>query len=220
MYGTLVFATLAVIVLLSLFIIVTGFGIDENTHLEIGNNEIEMRPWRFLWFIPLLGILFVFAKTSGDSFSSFDEIAKTSKKKWHTIYTNNINADVTVSTEHVTLNPKKSVTRDDKEKLFTAGTYIPLHLSSKTVTITATNKHDSTSKEAELTDDNFIEKWPKGTNPDKTNGRITKIEYRSTSTPLKWFGMTVEKTSYDEARITVEYKGTDDPSTKQLFGED
>lgn len=149
---------LAVIVLLSLFIIVTGFGIDENTHLEIGNNEIEMRPWRFLWFIPLLGILFVFAKTSGDSFSSFDEIAKTSKKKWHTIYTNNINADVTVSTEHVTLNPKKSVTRDDKEKLFTAGTYIPLHLSSKTVTITATNKHDSTSKEAELTDDNFIEK--------------------------------------------------------------
>ena len=64
MYGILVFATLAVIMLLSLFIIVIGLGIDENTHLGIGNNKIDMHPWQFLWFIPLLGILFVFAKTS------------------------------------------------------------------------------------------------------------------------------------------------------------
>lgn len=197
------------------FIIIMLLG----TFICIGDREMTNKTYylRLLWLIPLVGILFVFAKTS--SCPDFDEIAKTSTEKWHTIYTNNINADVTVSTEHVTLNPKKSVTRDDKEKLFTTGTYIPLHFSSKTVTITATNKHDSTSKEAKLTEENFIEKWPKDTNPDKTNGRITKIEYRSTAIPLKWFGMIVEKTSYDEARITVEYKGTDDPSTKQLFGD-
>ena len=93
-------------------------------------------------------------------------------------------------------------------------------MSNRTVTITATNKHDSTSKEAKLTQENFIEKWPKGTNPDKSNGHITKIEYRSTPFTLKWFGITVEKKSYEEARITVEYEGTNDPSTKQLFGEE
>lgn len=218
MYETLVFATLAVIMLLSLFIIAIGLGIDENTHLGIGNNKIDMHPWRFLWFIPLLGSLFVFAKTS--QYHDFDDITKTSTKQWHTIYTNNINANITVATDDITLNPKKPITRKDKEKLFTKGQFIQFSLSSNTVTITATNKNDSTSKEAKLTEDNFIEKWPKGTNPDKSSGRITKIEYRSTPFTLKWFGLTVEKKSYDEARITVEYDGTNDPSTKQLFDED
>lgn len=216
MYISLVLATLAVIMLLSLFIIVIGLGIDENTNLEIDNNEVKARPWLFLWLIPLLGILFVFAKTS--SCPDFDEVAKTSTEKWHTIYTNNINADVTVTANNTTLNPKKPVTSGDKEKMFTADDLIPFNLSNRTVTITATNKRDSTSKEAKLTQENFIEKWPKGTNPDKSNGSITKIEYRSTPFTLKWFGMTVEKKSYDEARITVEYEGTDDPSTKKLFG--
>lgn len=156
MYIFLVIGTLAVIALLSLFIIVIGLGIDENTHLEIENNEIEMRPWRFLWFIPLLGILILFAKTSNNP--DFDEIAKTSTEKWHTIYTNNINANVTVTADNITLNPKKPVTSGDKEKMFTADDLIPLNLSNRTVTITATNKRDSTSKEAKLTQENFIEK--------------------------------------------------------------
>lgn len=205
MHTTLVGITLIIIMLLGVFI-------------YIGDREMTNKTYylRLLWLIPLLGILFVFAKTS--SCPDYDEIAKTSTEKWHTIYTNNINADITVSTEHVTLNPKKSVTRADKEKLFTKGTVIQFSLSRNTVTITATNKRDSTSKEAKLTEENFIEKCPKGTNPDKSNGRITKIEYRSTPIALKWFGMTVEKKSYDEARITVEYEGTNEPSTKQLFG--
>ena len=200
----------------AIFIIAIGLGVDENTNLETDDGE-KMHPWRLLWFIPLLGIVFVFNKTS--SCPDLDQIAKTSTEKWHTVYTNNINADVTVTTDNITLNPNKPVTKKDKEKLFTGGQFIQFSLSSNTVTITATNKNDSTSKEAKLTENNFIEKWPKGTNPDKSNGRITKIEYRSTPINLKWFGMTVEKTSYDEARITVEYNGTNDPSTKQLFNE-
>mgnify|MGYP007065561094 CR=1 FL=1 len=168
--------------------------------------------------MPLIGILFVFAKTS--RCPDLDEITKTSTEKWHTIYKNNINADVTVATDDITLNPKKPITRKDKEKLFTKGQFIQFSLSSNTVTITATNKNDSTSKEAKLTEDNFIEKWPKGKKHDKSKGRITKIEYRSTPITLKWFGLNIQKTSYNEARITVEYGATDDESTAQLFGED
>ena len=196
------------------FIIIMLLG----TFICIGDREMTNKTYylRLLWLIPLLGILIIFAKTS--SCPDFDEIAKTSTEKWHTIYTNTINADVTIATDNITLNPKKPITRTDKEKLFTEGTIIQFSLSNRTVTITATNKRDSTSKEATLTQENFVEKWPKGTNPDKSNGHITKIEYRSIPVPLKWFDLTVEKKSYNEARITVEYNSTNDPSTKQLFG--
>lgn len=208
MYISLVLATGAIIMLFGIFILIIGLGLGD---------DIEAHPCQLLWLIPLIGILFISDKTTQPP--DFDEVAKTSTEKWHTVYTNSINANVTVTADNITLNPKKPVTSGDKEKLFTASDLIPFNLSNRTVTITATNKHDSTSKEAKLTQENFIEKWPKDTNPDKSNGRITKIEYRSTSIPLKWFGMIVEKKSYDEARITVEYKGTDDPSTKQLFGD-
>ena len=219
MHISLVLITWAVIVLSAIFIIAIGLGIDENTNLETDDGEkVKVQPLKFLWFIPLLGISFLFAKTT--NCPDTDNIAKTSTEKWHTVYTNNINADVTVTTDHVTLNPKKLFTKEDKENLFTAHGLLPIGLSSNTVTITATNKNDSTSKDVTLTENNFIEKWPKGTNPDRTNGHITKIEYRSTPIALKWFGMTVEKTSYDEARITVKYDSTKDPSTKQLFGND
>lgn len=206
MYISLVLATGAIIMLFGIFILIIGLGLGD---------DIEAHSWQLLWLIPLIGILFIFVKTN--QCPDFDEVAKTSTEKWHTVYTNSINANVTVTADNITLNPKKPVTSDDKEKLFTAGDLIPFNLSNRTVTITATNKRDSTSKEAKLTQENFIEKWPKDTNPDKSSGRITKIEYRSTPFTLKWFGLTVEKKSYDEARITVEYNGTNDPSTKQLF---
>lgn len=128
----------------------------------------------------------------------------------------------------MTLNPKKLITKGDTEKFFSSndtlmgtllGTNDPNDARAD-VTITATNKNDSTSKDATLTKDNFIEKWPKGVNHNKSKGRITKIEYRSTPITLKWFGIPVQKTSYNEARITVEYGATGDESTKQLFGED
>jgi hypothetical protein len=186
--------------------------------LSLGDDKHNKKhPFRLLWLIPLILIAILFERTG--SIPDYNKIVKHSTEKWHTIYKNNINADVTVATDDITLNPKKPITRKDKEKLFTKGQFIQFSLSSNTVTITATNKNDSTSKEAKLTEDNFIEKWPKGTNPDKSSGRITKIEYRSTPFTLKWFGLTVKNKSYDETRITVEYNGTNDPSTKQLFSE-
>lgn len=184
----------------------------------------KKHPWRALLIIPVIWIGIVFSDTS---IINYDDIAKHSTEKWYTVYTNNINANVTVTTDDMTLNPKKLITKDDKKKLFNPdrGFFYSLVTPSdddddRDVTITATNKQDSTSKNAILTKDNFIEKWPKGVNYNKSKGRITKIEYRSIPVTLKWFGIPVQKTSYNEARITVEYGATGDESTKQLFGED
>ena len=194
--------------------------------LSLGDDKHNKKhPFRLLWLIPLILIAILFERTG--SIPDYNKIAKYSTEKWHTVYTNNINADVTVTTDDMTLNPKKLITKDDKKKLFNPdrGFFYSLVTPSdddddRDVTITATNKQDSTSKNAILTKDNFIEKWPKGVNYNKSKGRITKIEYRSTPITSKWFGIPVQKTSYNEARITVEYGATGDESTAQLFGED
>lgn len=194
--------------------------------LSLGDDKHNKKhPFRLLWLIPLILIAILFETTG--SIPDYNKIAKHSTEKWHTVYTNNINADVTITTGNMTLNPKKLITKDNKEKLFASEQNWFYELitpsddkNDEDVTITATNKTDSTSKEAILTKDNFIEKWPKGVNHNKSKGRITKIEYRSTPITLKWFGIPVQKTSYNEARITVEYEATGDESTAQLFDED
>ena len=198
--------------------LICGLSLSDDKH----NKK---HPFRLLWLIPLILIAILFERTG--SIPDYNKIVKHSTEKWHTVYTNNINADVTITTGDMTLNPKKLITKDNKEKLFASEQNWFYELITPSddkndadVTITATNKTDSTSKEAILTKDNFIEKWPKGVNHNKSKGRITKIEYRSTPITLKWFGIPVQKTSYNEARITVEYGATGDESTAQLFDED
>lgn len=194
--------------------------------LSLGDDKHNKKhPFRLLWLIPLILIAILFERIG--SIPDYNKIAKHSTEKWHTVYTNNINADVTITTDDMTLNPKKLITKGDKEKFFSSndtlmGTLLGTNdpNDDRDITITATNKQDSTSKNAILTKDNFIEKWSKGKKSNKSKGRITKIEYRSTPVTLKWFGMSVQQTSYPEARITVEYGATGDESTKQLFGED
>lgn len=211
-----------VLILLTLLTTVGAMGAIYITSFEKDTHG-KRHPWRALLFIPVIWIGIIFGDTS---FINYDDVAKHSTEKWHTVYTNNINADVTVTTDDITLNPKKLITTDDKKKLFNPdrGFFYSLMIPSdddndRDVTITATNKQDSTSKNAILTKDNFIEKLPKDAHHN-SKGRITKIEYRSTPVTLKWFGLKVQQTSYDEARITVEYGATGDQSTKQLFGEE
>lgn len=96
MYTSLVLITWIAIILLGLYVCVYALGWETNT---------KPHYWGLLWLMPLIGILFVFAKTS--RCPDLDEITKTSTEKWHTIYKNNINADVTVATDDITLNPKK-----------------------------------------------------------------------------------------------------------------
>lgn len=216
MYGILMLLTS--IAFAGSIIIICSISFDKD-------KQGKKHPWRLLWFIPLIWIGTVFNNTG--SIINYDDVAKNSDEKWHVVYENNINADVTVTSGDMTLNPKKLITKDDKEKFLKSDESFLVSLFSSDdsneysaeVTITATNKQDSTSKEANLTNDNFIEKSPKGAHRN-SKGRITKIEYRSTPVTLKWFGMSVQQTSYPEARITVEYGATGDESTKQLFGED
>lgn len=213
-----------VLILLTLLASVAAVGAIYITSFEKDTHG-KRHPWRALWIIPLMWVGSVFENTG--SIVNYDNIAKHSTEKWHTVYTNNINADVTITTDNTTLKPKKLIRKGDKEQLFKPDENWLYQLFEPSddknyieVTITATNKQDSTSKEAILTKDNFIEKWPKGKKSNKSKGRITKIEYRSTPVTLKWFGMSVQQTSYPEARITVEYGATGDESTKQLFGEE
>lgn len=200
----------------ALIVIICDTSVNQDKH---GKKH----PWRLLWFIPLVWITIVFYKTG--SIVNYDDIAKNSTEKWHVVYENNINANVTVTSGDITLDPKKLITKDDKEKFLKSEEFFLVSLFSiddnnTDVTITATNKNDSTSKNATLAKDNFIEKWPKSKKPDKSKGRITKIEYRKTPVTLKWFGLNVQQTSYAEARITVEYGATNNESTKKLFGDD
>ena len=211
-----------VLILLTLLASVAAMGAIYITSFEKDTHD-KRHPWRALLFIPVIWIGIVFGDTS---IINYDNIAKHSTEKWYTVYTNNINADVTVTTDDMTLKPKKLIRKGDKEQLFKPDENWLYQLFEPSddknyieVTITATNKQDSTSKEAILTKDNFIEKWPKGKKSNKSKGQITKIEYRSTPVTLKWFGMKVQQTSYPETRITVEYGATGDESTKQLFGE-
>lgn len=217
MYGILMLLTLGTFACIATVIIERSLDCDD---------QDKRHPWRLLWFIPLICIALIFERTG--SIPYYEEVAKHLDEKWHTVYTNNINADVTITSGDMTLNPKKLITKGDKEKFLKSDESFLISLFSSDdsneystdVTITATNKNDSTSKDAALTNDNFIEKWPKDVNHNKSKGRITKIEYRSTPITLKWFGIPVQKTSYNEARITVEYGTTGDESTAQLFGED
>lgn len=214
MYGSLVLLTF--IAFVGSIAIICAISIDDN----------KKHLWRLLLFIPIIWAYFLFEQTG--SIINYDDVAKNSNEKWHVVYENNINADVTITSGDMTLNPKKLITKGDKEKFLKSDESFLVSLFSVNdsnehdaeVTITATNKQDSTSKNATLTKDNFIEKWPKGKKPDNSKGRIVKIEYRKTPITLKWFGLKVQQTSYDEARITIEYGATDDQSTKQLFGED
>ena len=213
MYGILMLLTF--IAFAGSIAIICAISIDDN----------KKHLWRLLLFIPIIWTSFLFEQTG--SIINYNDVAKNSDEKWHVVYENNINADVTVTSGDITLNPKKLITKGDKEKFLKSDESFLVSLFSVNdsneysteVTITATNKNDSTSKKANLTNDNFIEKLPKGAHRN-SKGRITKIEYRSTPITLKWFGLKVQQTSYNEARITVEYGATDDQSTKQLFGEE
>lgn len=169
----------------------------------------------------VFALSFVFCKTTTiDLFDTSD--VKHSTEAWHTVYKNNINADIKLEYNDLSDNPeinfKNPKIKKELDKHFSGqfDTSEPLiHMF-----ITATNKNDSMKKDVTLTQNNVIEKWPKGKTPDKSNGKITQIEYRSTPVTRKWFGLSIDKVDYEEIRITIEYAGTDDPSVKQLFGEE
>ena len=95
MYGILMLLTLIAFIAIGDVIIVTSFEKDKHG---------KKHPWQLLWFISLIVVIFIFDKTG--SFTNYKEVAKHLDKKWYIVYENNINADVTVTTDDMTLNPK------------------------------------------------------------------------------------------------------------------
>lgn len=147
--------------------------------------------------------------------SKITEVLSKSDAGWHTVYKNDIDASVKIYQDSIIgeriLDPEKKVTSKEINQFFDK------RKDTSEAAIVATNTIDSTRKAVTMSKKNVIEKWPKGMKPDRSAGRITKIEYRSTVAHLKWFGMNVEDREIAEIRITVEYDGTNVTSTKDLF---
>lgn len=182
----------------------------------------EQRTYRMFTVCTVLaGIFMVTSAGEGD----MRKLSLASKQVWHTIYENNIGAHVTIKQENSPwktneIDVTKPVKQSDIETLYRP--FLFFDMSTATLKITASNNRDTTTREAEMPKENLIEKWPKGTKPDRKTGRIVKVEYRKIERPLKWFGVVVDSESIPEARVTIEYdarKEPKEPSTKTLFGE-
>ena len=167
-------------------------------------------------------LLFVFAKTTTTILSNTPDV-KQSKQPWRVIYKNDINADIKIEPAGPyinTITPKDTISEEDINRYMPDMSFPWNNKNEAAINITAKNDVDETTKTVTLPKSNIIETWPKGMKPNKSKGRITKIEYRSTPVTRKWFGISIDKVDYEEIRITIEYEGQKNPSTKQLFGED
>ncbi len=193
---------------------------EEDKERKLTKNE--QRTCRMFTVCAILAGIFMM--TSGTT-ANMRELSLSSKKAWHTIYENDIGAHVTIKQENSPwktneIDVTKTVEQSDIETLYRP--FLFFNMDTATLKITASNNRDTTTREAEMPKENLIEKWPKGTKPDKKTGRIVKVEYRKIERPLKWFGMVVDSETIPEARVAIEYdarKEPKEPSTKTLFGE-
>lgn len=190
---------------------------------ELTKKEILIKILNSLSFITsAMALLVAFITTTTTVLSDTPDV-KQSKQPWHVIYKNDINADVKIEPTGPyknTITPKDTISEEDINRYMPDESFPWNKGDEATVNITAKNDVDSTTKTVTLPKNNIIETWSKGMKPNKSKGHITKIEYRSTPVTRKWFNIPVDKTDYEEIRITVEYEGQKDPSTKQLFGDD
>lgn len=217
MYALLVGLTCFVI-----FILAIGAFTHYDTTDRCTKKEILIKILISLSFLASTILLTtVFVKTTTIVLSKTPDV-KQSKQPWRTIYKNDINADVKIEPAGPyknTITPKDTISEEDINRYMPDYSFPWTNKNEAAVEITAKNDVDSTTKTVTLSKDNIIETWPKGMKPNKSKGHITKIEYRSTPVTQKWFNIPVDKIDYKEIRVTIEYEGQKDPSTKQLFGE-
>lgn len=214
MYTALTTITCVIIILLTTSAILIPEVINESDKKQVSIS--------LLLLISAILLSVVFAKTTTTVLSKTPDV-KQSKQPWRVIYKNDINADVKIEPADPyinTITPKDTISEKDINQYMPSTSFPWNNADEATVNITAKNNVDSTTKTVTLSKDNIIETWPKGMKPNKSKGHITKIEYRSTPVTQKWFNIPVDKTDYQEIRITIEYEGQKNPSTKQLFGED
>lgn len=206
-----------------MFILAIGAFTPYDTTDRHTKKEILIKTIISLSFLASTILLwFVFAKTTTIVLSKTSDV-KQSEQPWRVIYKNDINADVKIEPAGPyknTITPKDTISEEDINRYMPDYSFPWTNKNEAAVEITAKNDVDSTTKTVTLSKDNIIETRPKGMKPNKSKGHITKIEYRSTPVTRKWFNIPVDKIDYKEIRVTIEYEGQKDPSTKQLFGED
>lgn len=206
-----------------MFILAIGAFTPYDTTDRLTKKEILIKTIISLSFLASTILLwFVFAKTTTIVLSKTSDV-KQSEQPWRVIYKNDINADVKIEPAGPyknTITPKDTISEEDINRYMPDYSFPWTNKNEAAVEITAKNDVDSTTKTVTLSKDNIIETRPKGMKPNKSKGHITKIEYRSTPVTRKWFNIPVDKIDYKEIRVTIEYEGQKDPSTKQLFGED
>lgn len=206
-----------------MFILAIGAFTPYDTTYRLTKKEILIKTIISLSFLAsTILLLFAFAKTTTIVLSKTPDV-KQSKQPWRTIYKNDINADVKIEpagSYKNTITPNDTISEEDINRYMPDYSFPWTNKNEAAVEITAKNDVDSTTKTVTLPKDNIIETWPKGMKPNKSKGHIIKIEYRSTPVTRKWFTIPVDKIDYKEIRVTIEYEGQKDPSTKQLFGED
>lgn len=206
-----------------MFILAIGAFTPYDTTDRLTKKEILIKTIISLSFLALTILLwFVFAKTTTMVLSNTPDV-KQSEQPWRVIYKNDINADVKIEPAGPyknTITPKDTISEEDINRYMPDYSFPWTNKNEAAVKITAKNDVDETTKTVTLPKDNIIETWPKGMKPNKSKGHIIKIEYRSTPVTRKWFNIPVDKIDYEEIRVTIEYEGQKDPSTKQLFGDD
>ena len=219
MYALLTGLTIFVILVL----ITSTFTPFDTTDRRPTRKEILIKILISLSFlVSAATLLVVFIITTTTILSDTPDV-KQSKQPWRVIYKNNINADVKIEPAGPyinTITPKDAISEEDINRYMPDFSFPWTNKNEAAVKITAKNDVDETTKTVTLPKDNIIETWPKGMKPNKSKGHITKIEYRSTPVTRKWFNIPVDKTNYEEIRVTIDYEGQKDPSTKQLFGEE
>lgn len=221
MYALLTGITCFIIFILAIGAISTIVSFDEDYRPT--RKEILISILISLSFLASAILLsFIFSKTTTTILSDTQDV-KQSKQPWRVIYKNDINADVKIEPTGPyinTITPKDTISEEDIDRYMPDMSFPWNNENEAAVNITAKNDVDETTKTVTLPKSNIIETWPKDMKPNKSKGHITKIEYRSTPVTRKWFGISIDKTNYEEIRITIEYEGQKDPSTKQLFGEE
>ena len=218
------YALLTGLTIFVILVLITGtFTPFDTTDRRPTRKEILIKILISLSFlVSAATLLVVFIITTTTILSDTPDV-KQSKQPWRVIYKNNINADVKIEPAGPyinTITPKDAISEEDINRYMPDFSFPWTNKNEAAVKITAKNDVDETTKTVTLPKDNIIETWPKGMKPNKSKGHITKLEYRSTPVTRKWFNIPVDKTNYEEIRVTIDYEGQKDPSTKQLFGEE
>lgn len=148
----------------------------------------------------------------------------TETKSWQTLYRNDIKANITLKNGHyITMTPNDITSRADVNKLLTSFTLVNLlsdrdePKSPATITVVAKNDTGTATREATLSPEDIIEKWPKDQHPNRNKGKVVSIKYQPATTTDKLLGLSIGTRSTPKLQITIEYEGTKVIPPEKLF---